>query len=126
MVTLELTGSVVTALLVRDGNTFRLEQGDLAGRWATSKLLRAVSALHDPVNPGEYVCPGSQTYQNTKALICRAADIFADSKQTDVTQSCDALSVGIGFTAAPAKFGPVQQKQATISTCPDSGPDDCL
>jgi hypothetical protein len=126
ILTLELTGSVVTARLVPDGNTFRLEQADLAGRWATSKLLRAVSALHDPVNPGEYVCPGSQTYQNIKALICRAADIVADSKQTDMTQSCDALSIGIGFIAGPAKLGPVQPRQPTISTCPDSGPDDCL
>ena len=125
VLTLELTGSILTALLVPEGQTFRLDHGDLAGRWATSKLLGSLSALHDPVNPGQFVCPGTQAYANTKALICRAADISSDPKKTDVSQPCDALSIGIGFIASPAKFGPVRQRPPLGANCPDAGPDEC-
>jgi hypothetical protein len=124
--TLELTGSVITAKLVPERGSYKIEKGQIAGRWAVRKLLAALAALFDPSRPGEHICPGTQSYDDVKALICRGADILGDPLKSDPATPCDALSIGFGFTAYPAKIGPVVQAPAGPPNCPDSGKaDDC-
>ena len=126
VLTLQLTGSAITANVVAQGSSYRLDNGVLAGRWATAKLLASLGATSNPLPPGGFICPGTAFYNTVKSYICKGADIFVDPTATDPTQPCDAISIGMGFTAYPAVLGPVTSKGAHALNC-DAGipPDDC-
>jgi hypothetical protein len=123
VVTLDLTGSVLSATLVPQGGTFALSNGILAGRWTTSKLLASFAAVTDPFT-NQPICPGEPLYTNLKPMICKAADILGDPTVSDPTKLCDALSIGMGFTSEPAILGDVTTAAPRKVGC-DSGPDDC-
>jgi hypothetical protein len=127
-VSLDLDSVVVVADLVPDTNgAFRLENGTVAGRWATSKLLDLVAGLEDPFGDGGNICFGSPTYRTLKGMVCKNADIF-HAPSSDPSQPCDALAIAMGFTASPAVAGMVAPSPPTASICADAGPmtpDDC-
>jgi hypothetical protein len=124
VVVMDLAAVVLGAPLVGNGGSFRVDQGLLAGRWQASKLLRSAHAVHDPLHPGHYVCPGSATYQNAKQIVCRGADVPVDPKNDRTAAPCDALSVVMGFTSFPAAIGAITEKPPQVDAC-DAGPDDC-
>jgi hypothetical protein len=124
VVTLDLTGSVLTATLVPQGNTFALQDGVLAGRWATGKLLGSFGAVGDPFSGNKPMCPGDTLYDSIKPMICKAADIFADPTQADAAAECNALSIGMAFTSAPVSLGDIVTRPVSPPRC-DGGPDDC-
>ena len=77
---------------------------------------------------GNPICPGTPFYQNVKSQICAAADITADPTQDNKGVTCDALSVGFGFTADPANMGSVVASTPNPIYCDagaDATPDDC-
>jgi hypothetical protein len=122
-VTVTLTGGVITAQIVSAGNgQYRLENGQVAGRWSAAGVLATASSLTFQGSP---ICPGMPFYQNVKAQICAAADIVADPTQDNKGATCDALSVGFGFTADPANVGYVVAATPKQNYC-DSGPDAAL
>ena len=126
VVTLDLTGGVLTGRVVPVGDgTYRVEGGQVAGRWAASSVLGALDSL---TFGGQPVCRGTQTYASVKQQICAAADITADPGSDNRGAPCDALSIGFGFTADPALMGDVVSQPARTSPCGDGGPeppDDC-
>lgn len=122
VVTLDFVGGFVTANVVANGSTFKLTDGILAGRWPTAKLLATLGALQ---LGGVNVCPGTQTYKDVKSRVCGAADVTANVT-ADAAAPCSALSMGIQFSADPAKLGPVEARPTGAPPCPDAGPDDCF
>jgi hypothetical protein len=124
--TLDLTGGVLAARIVPVGDgTYRLQDGQLAGRWSASSILAALPSL---TFLGQPVCPGSSTYTGIKQQICQAADITADPGSDNKGTTCDALSVALGFTADPALMGSVVTAGSFPSLCGDGAPpppDDC-
>lgn len=105
-----------TGRLVKDGTGFRIEDGLLAGRWATSDALLDLGNLGDPTADGGKVCQNPLNYAALKAVICRAADISSTGPDnTNVT--CDALSLGLRFTAKPATFGAIVDIEGGTSAC---------
>jgi hypothetical protein len=121
-IALDLTGSVVTARLVKRGASFALEDGRLTGRWATSKLLAGLAVLPDPFLGGAYLCGDDPTYVSVKKTICGSTDITARAADDSKGAPCDALSVGFGFTAEPAILGRVlAPRGATPRGCSDGG-----
>jgi hypothetical protein len=125
-VTVELTGGIITARISSGGNgQYRLEDGQVAGRWSAAGVLKTAQSLS---LGGQSICPGSFVYQNVKTQICSAADIVADPTQDNKGATCDALSIGFGFTADPANMGYVVATTPKPNPCAasaDAAPDDC-
>jgi hypothetical protein len=128
-IVLDLSGSIVTAHLVQTQGGWSLQDGLLAGRWSTRKLLTSLSALTDPFMSSQYLCGTDPTYGSLKTQICAAADLTTDPKLDRTGAPCSALSVAFGFTAMPARLGEVYDKGPMVMGCgPDGGApysDDC-
>ena len=120
-ITLDLTGSIVTARLVKQGDTVRFEDGQIAGRWSTAKLLSSLSVLADPLNGNVPLCGENPTYQGLKKKICAAADISVDARRDGTDGPCDALSIAFGFRAEAAHLGTITQSAAPRGGCGDGG-----
>lgn len=104
--TVDLVGAVVTARLVPDNGTFRLEEGVIAGRWPTARMLTALAVLHDPLDPQKLgrLCGTNATYKFVKNQMCSAADIATNLLEDGRGAPCSAITVGIAFTANAATF----------------------
>ncbi len=107
---------------VGDSGTLRfaLQGGTIAGRWPTSYLFTALASI--PQQGGGYLCGNdSLDYQIIKAVVCSAADISSLSNLDNMNAPCDAISVGMQFTAAPAQLGDVLMVNPAPAGCQDGG-----
>jgi hypothetical protein len=104
-VTIELKDSVVTAKLVPQGSSWRLDEGLITGRWSTAKMLPSLQVLRDPFDISQPLCGANVTYGELKKQICNAQDIGPSSAEDGKNAPCSALSVGFGFTSFPALIG---------------------
>jgi hypothetical protein len=132
--TVSLTGAHITASVApAGGGAYAFTNGQIAGRWATSQLLSALQSLNIGPNP---VCRGTSIYNQVKQLICQAADVTGDPTLDNKGATCDALSIGFGFTADPALLGAVTPPSTKLSPCggggdagdggaPEAAPDNC-
>lgn len=115
-----VTGRVVKG--PADGQ-FALEDGVLAGKWATDDVLRQLTGLRIF---GEQVCPGTQVFEQLAQQVCSTSDIaLFDGAPTD---PCNAISVGIAFAAAPAQIGGINPEPLPANDCKqpfDSAKDGC-
>ena len=82
-VTMKLSGAVLQGRLVRDGDGFRVDRGQIVGRWKTSDLLPSLSIYNDPLTPAIRLCGSSSgTYVALKQTICTSVDVAADPAAT--------------------------------------------
>ena len=123
LMVLELQAGIVTGNLAQAGGGWTITDGVLDGRLLASNLLSAFAYINDPDPPGGDLCQSSPFYSALKGLVCTGLDITSDPSAPH-SQTCDALSLGIGFAAQSAQFGPVETVTQT-TTCPDAGPDHC-
>jgi hypothetical protein len=123
--TVDLVGAVVMAKLVPEGPSFRVEEGMIAGRWATTKMLTALQVLHDPFNIQDRLCGTNGTYQLIKDKICRSADIATNVLEDGKNAPCGALTVGVAFTAWPAKVGGTFPRNDAGTPCGPQWVDSC-
>jgi hypothetical protein len=129
--TMQLNDAVVVGQLqlvsVADGDggalRLALSSGTIAGRWPTSKMLGTLATI--PAGGG-FLCGTDPTnrvnYQILKAGICGSADITqlqVNDNQTPLAP-CDAISVGMQFTAAPAQLGDMLAVPAAPAGCGDA------
>ncbi len=122
----ELKSVVVTAKIIHGpNNTFAIQDGLLAGRWPSRKLLTSLAGVHDPLNPGGYLCGDSGAYQGIKSLACTNRDIASSLQNDGQNANCDALSFALRFTASPALLGPVFAGPPPITPCGTQWTDDC-
>jgi hypothetical protein len=126
--TIDLVGAVVTAKLVPEmGGTFRVDEGTIAGRWTTNKMLTSLQVLHDPFDPQKLarLCGTNTTYQLIKAKICSAADIAANVLEDGKNAPCGALTVGIAFTSAQARYSGTYPRGDAGNPCGAQWEDSC-
>jgi hypothetical protein len=115
-ITVHLTAGVLTAHLVQINGQWHLQNGTLAARWALTDVFKAIGSYRD--NNGKPICTDQiASYTLAKQAICQDADILVDGTQPK-SAPCDALSVGIGFTADPAVLGTVVDAGALTPGCP--------
>ncbi len=125
-VTIELSGATIMATLTRSGSTFKMDGGVIAGRWQARKLLTALRTGRDPVTPTLSLCGTDPVYQQVKAQVCTLPDLATNVTDDGKGAPCDAVSVGLGFTAAPATFGSVLAAgDAGADTCGPQWTDSC-
>jgi len=122
--TITLTSGMVTASVVPVGNgTYRLTDGQFTGRWNITQMLSSIQTL---TLQGAPICPNTASYAFVKQQICTYADIMTDQSKDRTGTTCDALSIGFGYSADPALMGYVVAGLAKTGACPaDAAPDDC-
>jgi hypothetical protein len=126
-VTVSLVGGFVTGTLVKDdaGAGYHVVDGVIAGRWPTASFFETLSSFRD--QNGMPICTDNQIYPLVHSEVCGSADILSTIGSTGVP--CDAISVGVGFTADPAEIGSVQPPGTPMPNCPaatDPAMDSCL
>jgi len=117
-ITFDLRDVVVAASIVPSGGTWSLQNGQVGARWATSDALYSFHTLSD--TSGDSLCGNDLTYQLVSGGICSQADIASSPANDDMGLPCDALSIGLGFTASPAQLGDELDPLIVPSTCPDN------
>ncbi|WP_437737957.1 hypothetical protein [Sorangium sp. So ce1335] len=78
-------------------------KGTLAGVLETSVLVEELRSVIGAVQPGVCEGPGLDTILDQ---VRRASDIMKDGSQ-DPSRECDAISIGLGFTAKQVQLGEV-------------------
>jgi hypothetical protein len=114
-----LVGGVLTLPLTPDHTSGTI--GLLAGAIPSSTF----DSLLQPVAAAAGFCPGSSLYVALQAKVQQYVDVVAGAIHLlDVTQPCDAMSVGVGFTVVPIQ--PVTtavDELAPPTPCDDAGAD---
>lgn len=120
------SGGVLELALTR--STFVLEMSPdrqhvvsavLGGVWYTSS---AISALDDYASQTG-VCPDQPQYAAARNILANSSDIRVDLKPAP-NLDCNGMSIGLAFTADPAKIGAVLDAPPTQpSQCGDAGTD---
>ena len=85
---------LVARIGARSATGIVLEDGRIAGR------IPAPTLLAQGMRSG--ACRDSGVYEVLKPIVCAARDLPFDPAQDGRDQSCESLSVGFGFTSAPA------------------------
>lgn len=115
-ITINITGGVLTGELQNAGGVLRITNGILAGRWREEDVFKALSSYRD--SDGKPFCTDFAIfYSNAKGAVCGNRDILADGTGAK-SLPCDSLSLGLGYTAEPAKLGDVVQPAAPSPGCP--------
>jgi hypothetical protein len=101
---------------------FAMKGGTIAGRWSTTDLLATLATIPDG-DGGSFLCGSSVSYQLIKTVVCQSADISesASNDNKPILAPCDAISVGLQFTAGPAQLGEVTEVPAAPAGCGDAG-----
>jgi len=117
-VSMRLTGGIVTATIIEsDAGGYALRDGIISARWVLSDLFASLSSYRD--SNGDPICIGTVTYNFGKSTICSSADILSGTGGP--SDPCDALSLGLGFTADPARLGTPIAPIMPEKFCPDGG-----
>jgi hypothetical protein len=101
---IDLESGLIVANVQVDGGTVQSLKGQLGGRWDPGKFLPRLQVIPDPVFPGQYLCGSDPTYAALKMVVCNNTDVNLDPAN-DGTGLCNAVSMGLGFEALPAKVG---------------------
>jgi hypothetical protein len=117
-----LVGQLQQVQLVSHLFSYNLVAGTIAGRWPTQALLSTLATIPDPNVDGGFLCGQSNfEYQLIKTVVCDTADISSQAITDNSNAPCDAVSVGMTFTAGPAMLGGVLSVPAAPAGCGDAG-----
>jgi hypothetical protein len=97
---INLEGVFVTGTLVNDagGGAYELKDGVLAGTWRAQQVFAGLAPFLGKLG----LCTDAQLYQDMKILVCGALDVSSAGVPLP-TASCDALSIGVAFSAKPVR-----------------------
>jgi hypothetical protein len=117
--TVRLIGGVITGRLVKNGKSWELNDGVLAGRWRTSDVFASLGWLQ---TAGGVLCTTNPYFPTAKAAVCQAADLLSNAADP-ASVPCDSVSLGMGFTAFAAQLGAITPPNAFDGGCaPDANP----
>jgi hypothetical protein len=105
-----------TAKIANEQGIWVLKGGHIASKWKTQDLFSQIKYFPAPSGPGKNMCMNAFGYNVVHDYMCRSTDIYSGGLAPSPT--CDAVSVGIGFEAVQAKFGPTIEFSAQESDCP--------
>jgi hypothetical protein len=113
-ITVQFKSGVITAQIVNTGVSWKLTGGILAARWAIKDVFAAIASYRD--NSGHPFCTNQVVWGTVKGTICKDADILVDGTQPK-SAPCDAISVGLGFSADPVVLGGVSDAGIATDGC---------
>jgi hypothetical protein len=102
---------------------FQLVGGTIAGRWGTKQLLSTLASITDPFVDGGFISGDSGTYSAIKTAACAVADISQSESNDNQSPlaNCDAVSMGLQFTAVAANLGGVLAAPDAAAGCTSGG-----
>jgi hypothetical protein len=101
----QLRGGVFTAKISKQGESYVLRDGRIAGAWALEDFFNSLGELRvSALGQTSSICTDLPYYQEVKQEICFLADSL--SENVGASTPCDAVSFGLGFTAEQALFHP--------------------
>jgi hypothetical protein len=113
---------VLTARLVRVGETWELDEGVDDLLLATKELLPFVARTPTSSASTEPICLYKSLYESAKQQFCSYADISAEGN--DPANACDGISGAAAFTARPALLGDIAAPPPPLPPCaPDIHPE---
>jgi hypothetical protein len=113
-ISVRLSAGVLTAHIAMTNGVWSLKNGVIAARWALADVFKSLSTYRD--NNGNPICTNQISYTFAKSTVCNDADILVDGTQPK-SAPCDALSIGLGFTADPAVLGDIADAGAVSDGC---------
>jgi hypothetical protein len=128
--TMQLSDAIVTGTIQPvpyDGGSgvgLGIMQGTIAGRWPTKQILSTVATIPEE---GGFLCGSdpnpynAESYVVLKVIVCEAADITHEQSQDKMGAPCDAISVGMQFSAVPALLGDPLMVPPAPAGCVDGG-----
>jgi hypothetical protein len=122
---LTISAAAMYAKLVPDGPGFRIDDGQIAGRFNSGGLLTALGVSADPIGKKGALCNNTLVYSNVKSRVCAAADIMTHPLDDNTGKSCDALSIAVSFSASAGHLGPPFSKGGADEPCGAGWKDDC-
>jgi hypothetical protein len=110
--TMQLSSAIVVGKLdeveLPTGFSYELTSGTIAGRWPTKALLGTLATIPDTTMEGGFLCGEDKLdYDIIKRVVCQIADISQNPANDNMNAACDAVSVGMTFSAGPAQLGAV-------------------
>lgn len=113
---LKLQRGIVVGKLVKDGESYRIEDGTIAGRARGQDLIEAFESLG--------LCAGHPLFSLANTQLGLSSDVLWTGNNSDEA-ACDSISVGIGFDARVAAFAGIELPPSTLPGCPagDGGTD---
>lgn len=113
---MRLQAGVITARIAT--SPYRLEQGIAAGRWKLEDAFQSIRRMKvsDSAQP---LCLDTAYQFLSQTTICGLADIMDVPTADNTNQTCNAVSVGMAFTGAPASLGGAVPIDAAGNECPD-------
>lgn len=101
---------IIAALLVKNADgSYSATDGTIAGRSKKEDLLSAFQDLG--------LCEDNSLWQLATTSINISRDVLANGT-TSVEAQCDAMAIGIGFTAQAAEFSGTTRPPETLPGCP--------
>lgn len=106
----------LTARIEETPTGIALREGVMAARLTERDAFEAFDAFRYEEDKAAFFCMGvGFVYELSRGAFCRALDLrLADD---DATAACDAVSVGLGFSADPARLGSISELPATLPVC---------
>lgn len=113
---------IVTGKLIQnDDGRWVLQNGVFAGKYLTSDLVRLMSFYASTAVEGP-PCTLSLAFDQVKSLFCPGVDIRVE-KGSDVSASCDGMSMAYSFDAVPGSIAGHVESQLQMPTCsPETDP----
>jgi len=111
----ELHDAVLTGTLVPSDRGYRIERGQVTGRWPAHRALLALGALADS---NGFLCGSHPFYETLHTQVCDNLDIVSSRADDNAGATCDAMSLALGFAAGPAHIGPAKDPTIVPGNCP--------
>jgi hypothetical protein len=111
----ELHDAILTGTLVPSDRGFRIDAGQVTGRWPAHKALLALGALADS---NGFLCGSHPFYATLHTQVCDNLDIVSARADDNAGAACDAMSLALGFAAGPAHIGPARDPFIVTGNCP--------
>lgn len=122
LLSLQLSGAFLVASIVEEDGAYAVRDGILAAVWPSDGIFESLDGFRD--GNGDPLCTNDALFPIARNAVCETVDIF-DGIATP-TSPCNAISVGIGFTADPARLGDVVETPEPSEGCePEFLPSTC-
>jgi hypothetical protein len=115
---LHIQNAVITMELAGTGAAASATNGMIAGVIETEELVESIRDLVGAIDPA--LCDPS-FFENVAQRVRVSSDIMLDGRNGDPTQTCNAVSIGLGFTALPVTLGPIGTLPAEVDPCAPAG-----
>lgn len=113
VLSLRLSGAFLVATIVEDNGLYGLRDGVIAAVWPADSVFESLDGFRD--GSGDPLCTNDPLFPIARNQVCEAVDIF--NGLATPTSPCNAISVGIGFSADQAMLGEVADSLQPSAGC---------